>query len=93
MSGIDLQYTSHYLVENADVIAKVATLHSDPGIGISLGNNLTDVTVVNATTSGFETGLYAAKTSTFHAPGGTLGKLKVPPLPIVVVVQTPRSLM
>lgn len=55
--GAYLEYTAHYTLENFDLIGKTPTAFSDVQSGISFGTNTFDVTVVNATVSGFQTGI------------------------------------
>ena len=63
-TGAHIEYTSHYLLENFDVVGKEATPFSSPLSGISLGTNVTDVTIVNARIDGFTDGIVANRTFT-----------------------------
>jgi len=56
-TGAHLQYTSHYIVENFDVIAKEPTQHSDPDTGIKLGNNISEMVIIDPRIEGFSTGI------------------------------------
>ena len=55
--GAVVEYTSHYILEGFDVIGKEPTLFSDPEQGINIGNNTTEVVIIDAKISGFKTGI------------------------------------
>ena len=56
-SGAHLEYTSHYILTDFDIIAKDPVAFSNPGSGISFGNNTTEIVIQDATIEGFETGI------------------------------------
>jgi len=64
-TGAHIEYTSHYLLERFDVIGKTPVRFSGPQEGISLGNNTTDVTIVDARIHGFSKGIEVTKHFTF----------------------------
>ena len=56
--GADLSYTGHYILKDFDVVARETTALSGPwGTGIKLGNNIVDLTIVDANIEGFQTGI------------------------------------
>ena len=56
-SGAHLEYTSHYILENFDIIGKEATSFSKARNGIEFGPNVTEVVIINPTIESFETGI------------------------------------
>jgi len=64
-SGAHIEYTSHYILEGFDVVGKDPVRFSNPGSGISLGKNTTDVTIIDAKVDGFSEGITASKGFTF----------------------------
>jgi hypothetical protein len=64
-TGVHIEYTSHYLLEDFDLVGKEPTRFKAPGAGISIGNNTTDVTIANPQITGFTKGVTASKHFTF----------------------------
>lgn len=60
-SGVKLEYTSHYILENFDVIGKAATPYSKAEEGISLGNNTSEITIIDAKIDSFDVGIELKK--------------------------------
>ena len=56
-TGSYLQYTSHYILEDWDVIGKEASGYSTNNFGIWLGNNMSDIVIINPTIENFDTGI------------------------------------
>ncbi len=56
-NGVHLEYTSHYLLRNFDLVGKEDSGFSPAREGISIGNNTTEVMVVGGQIAGFETGV------------------------------------
>jgi hypothetical protein len=52
-TGVHLEYTAHYTLTNFDIIGREPTRFNSPETGITFGNNVSDMTVVNATITGF----------------------------------------
>ncbi|GAA6138280.1 hypothetical protein NBRC116583_20270 [Arenicella sp. 4NH20-0111] len=59
--GIGMEYTSHYLVDNADLIASPAVPFSSPNWGIELGTNTSDMVIRRANIEGFPVGMHLSK--------------------------------
>ena len=55
--GAHFDYTSHYVIKNFDLIGKEDTQYSKALTGINFGKGVTDMSVVDATIEGFETGV------------------------------------
>jgi hypothetical protein len=72
ISGAHLEYTSHYLLENFDVVGKEATSFSRARDGISLGTNVSDITIISARIDGFSEGINASKSFTSHINPDTI---------------------
>ena len=58
VTGAHLAYTSHYLVEDFDVVGIAAQPFRSPRIGIELGRNASDITLVNNKVDGFQTCIF-----------------------------------
>ena len=56
-NGVELEYTSHYILSDFDLIAKEPTQFSNPQDGITFGNNLTEIVVIDSRIEGFENGI------------------------------------
>ena len=56
-NGVHLEYTSHYVLEDFDIIGKDPTRFSDPENGISIGNSTTEIVIIRPTIEGFSTGI------------------------------------
>jgi len=56
-TGAHLEYTSHYVLTDFDLIAKEASQFSPPLKGISFGPNATELVVVDASVEGFPIGV------------------------------------
>lgn len=67
-AGAAMEYTSHYLLEDFDLVAKDPEPFNDPAFGIDFGNNTSDMTVVRARIEGFETGIGLGKSFTNPVP-------------------------
>jgi len=67
-AGAAMEYTSHYLLEDFDLVAKDPESFNDPQFGIDFGNNTSDMTVVRARIEGFETGIGLGKSFTNPTP-------------------------
>ena len=65
-TGAHLEYTSHYVLSDFDVIGKEATAFSYAQDGISLGNNTTEIVIVDTLIDGFPTGIDLTKLLTFQ---------------------------
>ena len=57
MRGVNLEYTSHYILNNFDLVGKTATPFSDPQEGIYLGTNMSEIVINGAQVSGFRVGI------------------------------------
>ena len=66
-TGAHLEYTSHYILENFDLIAKDPTAFSKAMDGISFGTNTTEMVVADSSIDGFPVGVDLRKFFT----GGT----------------------
>lgn len=60
-AGAAMQYTSHYLLTDFDLIAKDPERFNDPAFGIEFGTNTSDMSVVRPRIEGFETGIVLGK--------------------------------
>ena len=70
-AGAAVEYTSHYLFDNFDLIGNTPEPFRKPIVGIELGNNSSDMVVRNSTISGFTDGMHLSKT---HTEDRWLGK-------------------
>jgi hypothetical protein len=68
LSGAHIAYTSHYLLEDFDVVARTPAKHSQPYTGITIGTNATDITIVRPVVDGFHVGVSGNTNFTFTAP-------------------------
>ncbi len=55
--GAHIEYTSHYLLTNFDIVGKEDTQFSPAETGILLGNNTTEMVIRDVQIDGFETGI------------------------------------
>lgn len=63
--GADLSYTGHYILSDFDLIARdSSSLRGDWGYGINIGRNAVDISIVDSTIEGFETGIDLEKSFT-----------------------------
>ncbi|MFK7954851.1 MAG: cadherin-like domain-containing protein [Lysobacterales bacterium] len=60
-AGAALEYTSHYLLEDFDVVGKAPEPFSEAAFGIDFGTNTSDMVIHRATITNFETGIGLAK--------------------------------
>lgn len=67
-AGAAMEYTSHYLLEDFDLVGKDDEPFNDPAFGIDFGTNTSDMTVVGARIEGFETGIGLGKNFTNTVP-------------------------
>ncbi|MGB0133422.1 Ig-like domain-containing protein [Dokdonella sp.] len=67
-AGAALEYTSHYLLEDFDVIGLTPESFRQPFFGIDFGTNTTDMVVNRARVTGFEVGIGLGKNFTAPAP-------------------------
>lgn len=56
-TGAHLEYTSHYVLTDFDVIGKDGTSFSYADTGINIGNNTSDIVIVDSTIADFNTGI------------------------------------
>ncbi|MEO1606420.1 MAG: G8 domain-containing protein [Pseudomonadota bacterium] len=70
-NGVELEYTSHYILEDFDLVAKEPTAFSEPDDGITFGNNLTEIIVLDSNIEGFSVGIDLNKSLT-HRPDSDL---------------------
>ncbi len=66
-SGAHLEYTSHYVLKNFDLIAREGEKFSEPVSGIGFASNTFDVTIVDSTIDGFREGINLAKNFTSNS--------------------------
>lgn len=67
-TGAHLQYTSHYILEDFDVVGKETDEHGEAENGILLGgSNVSEVVIIDAEVEGFETGINLHKSFTNDA--------------------------
>ena len=59
VEGANLQYTSHYVLKDFDIIGKEDG--ANPTTGIGFGKNTFDIIIVDSTVSGFKNGLNLKK--------------------------------
>ncbi|MDJ0630895.1 MAG: G8 domain-containing protein, partial [Rhodobacter sp.] len=67
-TGAHLQYTSHYILEDFDVVGKEPSGWSDADYGLLFGNNLSDIVVKDSTIEGFDVGINLNKEFTNGTP-------------------------
>ncbi len=63
-AGAALEYTSHYLLEDFDVVGKAPEPFSEAEFGIDFGTNTSDMVINRATITNFATGIGLAKNFT-----------------------------
>jgi len=57
-TGVDLSYTGHYTLKDFDLISRDdSEVLGGPGVGIDIGNNTIDLTIVDANIEGFNIGI------------------------------------
>ncbi|MEM9231924.1 MAG: G8 domain-containing protein [Pseudomonadota bacterium] len=56
-NGAEIEYTSHYLLTDFDVVAKEPTKFSNPDTGFTIGSNTSEVVIKDSTFTGFKTGI------------------------------------
>lgn len=59
--GMGMEYTSHYLVTDADLMAAPEEPFARPNWGIELGTNTSDMVIRNARINGFPVGMHLSK--------------------------------
>lgn len=64
VTGARLEYTSHYVLKNFDLVSNADTA----GSGIAYGKNMSDITIVDATIDGFKIGIDFHKVWTLATP-------------------------
>lgn len=64
-TGARLEYTTHYILRDFDLIAKTPTLYSPPVTGIGLGKSTSEVVIIDSKIDGFVTGVDLKKLWTF----------------------------
>ena len=57
LNGAELEYTSHYILSDFDLIARDPEQFSDPRDGITIGNNTTEIVIIDSRIEGFENGI------------------------------------
>lgn len=67
-AGAAMEYTSHYLLENFDIIAKTPEQFSNPYFGIEFGTNTTDMVINGASIEGMAVGVHLSKDFTSPTP-------------------------
>ena len=67
LSGAQLEYTSHYLLKDFDLVAREDADFNHPLYGIAFGPNVFDMTIVDAKIDGFRDGIDLHKSSTTDA--------------------------
>jgi hypothetical protein len=70
MRGLELEYTSHYLLTDFDLVARDPEQFSQPNYGIVTGSNMTDLVIVDARIDGFDTGINLIKHFPDNIPQG-----------------------
>lgn len=68
-SGGHIEYTSHYILEDFDVVGKRDVAFSRAGTGLTVGNNTTDVTFINPRVTNFPDGIIAQRSFNFDLTG------------------------
>ncbi len=67
-AGAAMEYTSHYLLEDIDVVGKTSEPFSGPLFGLEFGNNASDMVVNRAHIADFPTGVVLSKEFTDPHP-------------------------
>jgi len=68
-AGAQIEYTSHYILKDFDLVATDAEFPNMGKTGISFGSNTYDMTIVNASVDSFERGINLYKSFTANTPG------------------------
>ncbi|WP_299829762.1 G8 domain-containing protein [uncultured Roseobacter sp.] len=69
-SGAHFEYTSHYIIEDFDLIGEgPGVSYSSAQVGVDFGPNTTDMTLIGTQISGFDTGMDLFKWFTPNNPG------------------------
>ena len=61
LSGAHMSYTSHYILRDFDLTARAPARRSQPHIGIRIGTNSSDFTIIDARIAGFPRGLVSTR--------------------------------
>jgi hypothetical protein len=61
LSGAHMSYTSHYILRGFDLTARAPASRSQPHIGIRIGTNSSDFTIIDAQIAGFPSGLVSTR--------------------------------
>ena len=61
LSGAEMAYTSHYILRDFDLTARAPARRSQPHIGIRIGTNSSDFTIIDARIAGFPRGLVSTR--------------------------------
>jgi Ca2+-binding RTX toxin-like protein len=56
-SGVRLEYTSHYILRDLDLISRVQERENSAATGIAYGKNTSDVVIIDSSIDGFRTGI------------------------------------
>lgn len=72
ITGAELEYTSHYTLENFELIGQRPEPFRSARTGIVFGNNTSDMVVMNSRVEGFETGVRLGKHFTANMGGETV---------------------
>ena len=67
-AGAAMEYTSHYLLENHDIIGSTPEPFRPPAFGIEFGTNATDMVIRGAHIAGMPTGVILSKEFTTNDP-------------------------
>jgi hypothetical protein len=67
-AGAAMEYTSHYLLEDFDIIGNTPESFRDPAFGIDFGTNTTDMVINRARIEGMEVGIGLGKNFTGDHP-------------------------
>jgi hypothetical protein len=67
-AGAAMEYTSHYLLEDFDIIGNTPEPFRNPAFGIDFGTNTSDMVINRATIEGMETGIALGKNFTDDHP-------------------------
>lgn len=60
-TGVHLQYTSHYILSDFDLVGKEDTAFSPADEGILFGTNLSEIVIIDSSISGFDVGIDLTK--------------------------------
>ncbi|QHQ34707.1 G8 domain-containing protein [Algicella marina] len=56
MQGVEIQYTSHYILQNFDLVARADAPFIGSRYGVFVGNNASDIILIDISASGFNDG-------------------------------------